>query len=634
MPCDRARRPGPWLAVALAASLALSPGALGPATVAAQAGGPQVVIERPAPGAEVRGTVVVGGWAADTPAARGSGIAGDSVQAWLGAAGTGRLLDTVAYGEPRADIGQRLGNARFVASGFRLFWNSCDSPPGPNTLTVSARSQSGRTVSASVPIVVGSCGLTLGETVTGRIATGGQADEWTFEGTAGERVAITLDGVDGWDTLLELIAPDGRREDLDDDGGYDLNSWLSRRLNQTGTYKVVARPLNSEGCTGDYVALIWAGPPGSGPNSPSAALGTTAQYSFRGGLREFGERQSWTFDGEQGDELILYTTRSLGSRLDPFIELMGPDGQLIARDDDSGGGLNSFIQGVLPQSGAYTLVAQAAREDCGGDYDLRVEREWGEQSAVRGSLSQGASVSGNLSLSERRDVWSFPATAGERVTLMLDTNGPTRLQVAKPSGDWEQARSTRGQGLGLSFEPSESGTYQAVVFMDTSRPVSYTLNLEPGFGRLVAEKGAVPLGQPVNGEIAFSEARDLYTFQGQQGQQVRIALDRPGRSQLDPYLELLDPDGRTLAEDDDSGGELNSLIQVALPRTGTYTVVARGLGDSAGRYVLTVTLSGGGGEPGPGPSTAPTRPPGAPAPGPTPGTSPTPGPRPTGPPTR
>src|SRR3954470_520166 len=49
-------RPGPWLAVARAVSLALSPGALGPATVAAQAGGPQVVIERPAPGSEVRGT--------------------------------------------------------------------------------------------------------------------------------------------------------------------------------------------------------------------------------------------------------------------------------------------------------------------------------------------------------------------------------------------------------------------------------------------------------------------------------------------------------------------------------------------------------------------------------------------------
>src|SRR5581483_2471272 len=345
MPCDRARRSGLWLAAALAASLALSLSALGPATVAAQTTGLRLVVERPQPGSEVRGTVVIGGWAADTTSARGTGIAPDSVEVWLGAAGSGRLLDTVAYGEPRPDVAEQLGNPRFVASGFRFFWNSCEAPPGPNTLTVTVRSESGRSASTSVPIVIGSCALSLGETVTGSIVTGGQAEEFTFEGTAGERVSITLDGIGGWDTLLELIAPDGRREDIDDDGGPDLNSWLSRHLSQSGTYTVVARPLNSDGCTGDYVVLGWEGPPGSGPNNPSAALGTTAQYTFRGGLREFGERQSWQFDGEAGNELILYTTRNLGGRLDPFIELLGPDGALLARDDDSGGGLNSFVQG-------------------------------------------------------------------------------------------------------------------------------------------------------------------------------------------------------------------------------------------------------------------------------------------------
>ena len=75
-------------------------------------------------------------------------------------------------------------------------------------------------------------------------------------------------------------------------------------------------------------------------------------------------------------------------------------------------------------------------------------------------------------------------------------------------------RCTARHGLGLSFEPSETGTYEAVVFVDTSRPISYSLSLEPGFGRLIAEKGPVPLGEPVNGEIAFSEGRDLYTFEG------------------------------------------------------------------------------------------------------------------------
>jgi len=335
---------------------------------------------------------------------------------------------------------------------------------------------------------------------------------------------------------------------------------------------------------------------------------------------------------DDSDEVLVRAHARFGA--DPLVELLGPDGLLLARDDDSGGGLNSFLQGVLPQDGEYTLAIRSARDDCAGEYLLTLENGWGEQSVQRGPLPLQTEVSGALSVASgaRRDVWSFPATAGQRMTLILDTDGPTRVQVANPSGDWEVVKSTRGRGLGVTFEPSQTGTYEAVVFADTSRPIQYRLTLEPGLGRLISDKGPVPLGQRVEGEIRYAEARDRYTFEGRQGQRVRITLDRPGRSQLDPYLELLDPDGRTLAEDDDSGGDLNSLIDVTLPRTGTYTVVARGLGDTTGPYVLTVTLSGGEPTPtpSPSPSPTPTGPPATPSPTPTRGPappSPTPGPR-------
>src|SRR5579883_1365657 len=542
MPCHRARRRGLLMAAALVLSLAL-PLAARPTPAAAQAPGLQLVVEQPTAGSDALETIVIGGWAVDTTSSSGTGIGPDGVEIWLGPADSGQLLGTAGYGDPRPEIADRLGNQRYLASGFRYFWNSCDAPPGPNTLTVRATSSAAgnRTTAVSVPITVNACSMDLGDSVTGQVFTAGPGDSWTFDGTAGERVAITLDGVNGWDTLLELIAPDGSREDVDDDGGYDLNSWLSRHLNQTGRYTVIARPFSNEGCTGDYVVMGWMGPPErSDPNSAAAALGTAAQFTYRASLREFGERQAWTFTGEQGNELILYLPRNVGSRLDPFIELQGPDGQLLARDDDSGGGLNAFLQGVLPQTGTYTLVTEAARVNCGGEYTLRVEPGWGEQSRLRGPLTFDEAVSGSLAATEaRRDIWTFPATAGERVTLTVETTGPTRLQVAGPNGDWEQVRSTGGQPLGLSFVPAQSGTYDAVVFVDTSRPITYSLTLERGYGRLVANKGPVPLGQPVAGEIRFVDGRDLYTFEGRQGQQVRITLDRPGRSRLDPYLELL-----------------------------------------------------------------------------------------------
>src|SRR5581483_2704550 len=141
---------------------------------------------------------------------------------------------------------------------------------------------------------------------------------------------------------------------------------------------------------GDYVVLGWMGQPQrSDPNSAAAALGTAAQFTYRASLREFGESQAWTFTGEQGNELILYLPRNVGSRLDPFIELQAPDGQLLARDDDSGGGLNSFLQGVLPQGGTYTLRVSSAREDCGGEYRLSVERDWGAEPVARPPAPRG-----------------------------------------------------------------------------------------------------------------------------------------------------------------------------------------------------------------------------------------------------
>src|SRR5262249_26975727 len=57
---------------------------------------------------------------------------------------------------------------------------------------------------------------------------------------------------------------------------------------------------------------------------------------------------------------------------------------------------------------------------------------------------------------------------------------------------------------------------------------------------------------------------DLWTFQGRQGQRIRIECRS---EEFDTYLQLLDGQNSRLAEDDDSLGEQNSLIEIALPAT-------------------------------------------------------------------
>lgn len=64
-------------------------------------------------------------------------------------------------------------------------------------------------------------------------------------------------------------------------------------------------------------------------------------------------------------------------------------------------------------------------------------------------------------------------------------------------------------------------------------------------------------------------------------------------SDVDSYLRLLDPKGKQLDEDDDSGGNLNSRIVFNCNADGDYTLVATTFGPNMyGAYVLTVKAAG------------------------------------------
>jgi peroxiredoxin len=64
-------------------------------------------------------------------------------------------------------------------------------------------------------------------------------------------------------------------------------------------------------------------------------------------------------------------------------------------------------------------------------------------------------------------------------------------------------------------------------------------------------------------------------------------------TQFDSYLRLEDAKGRELAEDDDSGGNLNAQIVFTCPKDGNYKVIATAYGAQGfGDYTLTVKRRG------------------------------------------
>jgi hypothetical protein len=103
------------------------------------------------------------------------------------------------------------------------------------------------------------------------------------------------------------------------------------------------------------------------------------------------------------------------------------------------------------------------------------------------------------------------------------------------------------------------------------------------------ERGAIEPGEMVQGTLPFLGA-DVWTFDAGADQYVTIGMDAADPSALDTYLELYDGDGVLVAEDDDSGGDTNSLI-VEFPVVVTETFVIRALTYSgSGGYVLNVNI--------------------------------------------
>jgi hypothetical protein len=91
---------------------------------------------------------------------------------------------------------------------------------------------------------------------------------------------------------------------------------------------------------------------------------------------------------------------------------------------------------------------------------------------------------------------------------------------------------------------------------------------------------ATPLliGTPLNGAIA-AQGRDFdyFKFDAVSGDMLKLTVKSVSidpKSTLDPYVQILMPDGKTVLEADDDGGVgLESEIRFNVPQTGTYTVV-------------------------------------------------------------
>lgn len=101
------------------------------------------------------------------------------------------------------------------------------------------------------------------------------------------------------------------------------------------------------------------------------------------------------------------------------------------------------------------------------------------------------------------------------------------------------------------------------------------------------DKGALERGKRTTASFAEIFETHDWTFTGRAGQMVTMHCDSAPDATTDPRIKLIGPDGQSLAEDDDSGGNYDALISdFRLPSDGIYIIRVDTW--SPGAYLLTI----------------------------------------------
>jgi len=110
-----------------------------------------------------------------------------------------------------------------------------------------------------------------------------------------------------------------------------------------------------------------------------------------------------------------------------------------------------------------------------------------------------------------------------------------------------------------------------------------------GVARLVEHcVNTVKIFAQLRGKLDRQSSTRVYPVKLAAGKNYVIDMVSPDQKTLDPYLVLTDGTGKSLAEDDDSGGGLNARIIFRPEQAGTFRILATSINFGAGAFTLTV----------------------------------------------
>jgi hypothetical protein len=304
----------------------------------------------------------------------------------------------------------------------------------------------------------------------------------------------------------------------------------------------------------------------------------------------------WTFFGNAGD---VITISMVSESFDTYLELHDASLTMLTSNDDGGGYTNSLISNYrLPTTGQYGIVARSFGTDSRGSYGLTLELSGSgsrqpitpPRTNTTGMIGYGETINGTF-YNETCQDWTFYGASNDTVQISLQSsNFDTYLYLYDAYGNLIEENDDGGNGTNSQIirmlTSGNTYTIGVCAYGGSTTTGAYTLSL-----LYAGASGGQQTPLETRTGYLTPNTYDTWTFDAMTGETVTIAMSS---NDFDTYLELYAPNGTLFAMDDDSGGNLNALIQsVVLPDTGTYIIRLKAFSGGSGSYTATMSFTGG-----------------------------------------
>ena len=477
-------------------------------------------------------------------------------------------------------------------------------------LTILAADDHGNTFDRATGLSLASDGS---GSARGNIEQSGDVDLFRF--TAAVSGTMTLRQSKAGSALDSyLYVYDSQRCELarNDDGGGNLNSLVQISVTAGQVYYAKAAAYGSS--RGAYQLTLATEPirddhGNSFDRATNLSLSSSGSGSARGIIEQAGDVDMFRFTAAVSGTMTLRQSKA-GSALDSYLYVYDSQGRELARNDDGGGNLNSLVQIAVTAGQTYYAKA-AAYSSSTGAYDLTlatagVQDDYGNSFAdatgiavagdgsgsARGTIEQGGDV----------DMFRFVAPGNGRLIVRQSAAGSSLdsyLYVYDSQGQ-EIARNDDSEGLNsrVQLAVTAGRTYYIKAAAYGSSRGAYQVTLTPlpadDHGDTLQTATALQLDEigtgAACGTIGQSGDVDMFRYVAPLSGTLVVRQTAAG-SGLDSYVYVYDSQGRELARNDDSGGTLNSRVQLAVTAGQTYYIKAAAYGSGTGAYQISAGIN-------------------------------------------